>query len=264
MVAGIFQRFVHESPIAVRVRATMENAFAGPAWAALGAQTAEQPYTRPRLFSTVVELRTTVVVRPEKSIHAAFEQRRAQGAVGISSLYEKLERRETKVSEALVAHSVARVEPGWREWEPFARAVLPGSEGGSLDGHPLEGTEPRRKPWRRTRAGALPGQSLVAWAPQRQLMRPVPCCEDGHTQERALVGAALGGIAPGQVWVANRNFATTRWIFGVVARGGHVAVREHASTLHRVVEGSIRAVGRCETGVRSAQASQSADEQEGC
>jgi hypothetical protein len=96
-------------------RAPMENAFAGPALDALFAQTAEQPYPRTLWFSTVVELRTTVVVRPEKSIHAAFEQRRAQGAVGISSLYEKLERRETKVSEAQVAHGGAQGEPGRRE-----------------------------------------------------------------------------------------------------------------------------------------------------
>ena len=261
MVAGIFQRFVHESPIAVMVRATMENAFAGPALDALFAQTAEQQYTRTLLFSTVVELMTTVVLRQEQSIHAAFQRRREQVAVGLSSLYEKLERMETKVSEALVVHSVARVEPVLRELEPFARAVLPGYEVRILDGHHLEGTEHRLKPLRRTRAGALPGQSLVALDPQRQLIRHVHCGEDGHTQERALVGAALEWIEPGQVWVADRNFATTRWIFGVVARGGHVAVREHASTLHRVAEGPIRAVGRCETGVLSEQEIQIADEQ---
>jgi len=261
MVAGIFQRFVHESPIAVMVRATMENAFAGPALDALFAQTAEQQYTRTLLFSTVVELMTTVVLRQEQSIHAAFQRRREQVAVGLSSLYEKLERMETKVSEALVTHSVARVEPVLRELEPLAHAVLSGYEVRILDGHHLEGTEHRLKPLRRTRAGALPGQSLVALDPQRQLIRHVHCCEDGHTQERALVGAALGWVEPGQVWVADRNFATTRWIFGVVARGGHVAVREHASTLHRVAEGPIRAVGRCETGALSEQEIQIADEQ---
>jgi hypothetical protein len=187
MVAEIFQRFVQESPLAVMVRATMENAFAGPALDALFAQTAEQQYTRTLLFSTVVELMTTVVLRQEKSIHAAFQQRRDQRAVGISSLYEKLERMETKVSEALVAHSVTRVEPVLQELEPVPPAILPGYAVRILDGHPLEGTEHRLKPLRRTRAGALPGQSLVALDPQRQLIRHVHCCEDGHRQERALV-----------------------------------------------------------------------------
>ncbi len=134
MVAEIFQRFVQESPVAVMVRATLENAFAGPALDALFAQTAEQQYTRTLLFSTVVELMTTVVLRQEQSIHAAFQRRREQVAVGISSLYEKLGRMETKVSEALVAHSVAQVAPVLQEVEPVAHAVLAGYEVRILDG----------------------------------------------------------------------------------------------------------------------------------
>jgi hypothetical protein len=130
-----------------------------------------------------------------------------------------------------------------------------------LDGHHLEGTEQRLKLLRRTRAGALPGQSLGALDPQRKLIRHVHCCEDGHTQERAVVDAALGWVAPGQVWVADRNFAPTRWIFGVVARGGPVVVREPAAPLHWVAEGPQRAAGRCETGHRTEQEIQIADEQ---
>ena len=42
MVAEIFQRFVPESPVAVMVRATLENAFAAEALEALFVQTAEQ------------------------------------------------------------------------------------------------------------------------------------------------------------------------------------------------------------------------------
>jgi hypothetical protein len=72
---------------------------------------------------------------------------------------------------------------------------------------------------------------------------------------------ALAWVAPGQVWVADRNFATTRWLFGVVRRGGQVVVREHASTLHWVAEGPVRAAGRCETGRLSEQEIQSADDQ---
>jgi IS4 transposase len=261
MVATIFERFVQESPVAVMVRATLENAFAAPALDRLFVCTAEQQYTRTLLFSTVVELMTTVVLRQETSLHAAFQQRRQHLAVGISSLYEKLARMERGVSEALVRYSVERVEPVLQELEPRVQTVLPGYEVRILDGHHLEGTEHRLKPLRRTRAGALPGQSLVALDPQRKLIRHVHCWEDGHTQERALVDEALGWVTPGQVWVADRNFATTRWIFGVVGRGGHVVVREHASTLHWVAEGPTRGAGRGETGSLSEQALQLADEQ---
>ena len=261
MVATIFERFVQESPVAVMVRATLENAFSAPALDRLFVCTAEQQYTRTLLFSTVVEMMTAVVLRQEQSLHAAFQQRRQQVAVGVSSLYEKLGRMERGVSEALVRYSVERVEPVLEELEPRVQTVLPGYEVRILDGHHLEGTEHRLKPLRRTRAGALPGQSLVALDPQRNLLRQVRCCEDGHTQERALVDDALGWVEPGQVWVADRNFATTRWIFGVYRRGGYVVVREHASTLHWVAEGPEQAAGRCETGWLTEQEIQIADEQ---
>src|SRR5262249_27008406 len=139
----------------------------------------------------------------------------------------------------------------------------PGYEVRILDGHHLEGTAHRLKPLRRTRAGALPGQSLVALDPQRHLIRHVRCCEDGHTQERALVDEALGWVEPGQVWVADRNFATTRWVGGVHTRGGFFVVREHSSTLQWVAEGPVQAVGRSETGHLSEQALRIADGQGG-
>jgi IS4 transposase len=261
MVAMIFERFVQESPVAVRVRAALENAFSAPALDRLFICTAAQQYTRTLLFSTVVELMTTVVLRQEKSLHAAFQQRRQQLAVGISSLYEKLARVERGVAQALVRYSVERVEPVLQELEPTPVEVLPGYEVRILDGHHLAGTEHRLKPLRRTRAGALPGQSLVALDPQRKLIRHVRCCEDGHTQERALVDEALAWVAPGQVWVADRNFATPRWIFGVPQRGGYVVVREHASTLHWGGEGPVRAAGRGETGSLSEQEIQIAADQ---
>src|SRR4029453_14806923 len=112
MVARIFERFVHESPVAVRVRATLENAFSAPALDRLFVGTAEQQYPRTLLFSTVVEVRTTVVLRQEQSLHAAFQPRRQQVAVGISSLYEKLARLGPGVSEALVQYRVGGVGAG--------------------------------------------------------------------------------------------------------------------------------------------------------
>src|SRR4030095_17144976 len=108
---------------------------------------------------------------------------------------------ETGVSEALVRYSVERVEPVLRELESTATEVLPGYEVRRLDGHHLAGTEHRLKPLRRTRAGALPGQSLVALDPQRKLLRHVRCCEDGHRQEGALVAQDLAWGGPGAVWV---------------------------------------------------------------
>lgn len=259
-MATIFERFGQESPVAVMVRAALENALSAPALDRLFVCTAEPPYTRTLLFSTVGELLTTVVVRQEKSLPAAFQQRRQQVAVGISSLYEKLARLETGVSEAVVRDSVERVEPVLQELEPPAAEVLPGYEVRILAGHHLAGTEHRLKPLPRTRAGALPGQSWVALDPQRKLIRHVRWCEEGHTQERALMDDTRAWVEPGQGGVAERNLATPQWSFGVHRRGGYGVVREHASTLQWVAEGPGRAAGRWETGSLSAQELQIADE----
>ena len=127
---------------------------------------------------------------------------------------------ERGVSEAGVRYRVEQGEPVRQEVASRGAEVLPGYEVRILDGHHRGGTEHRLKPWRRTRAGALPGQSLVALDPQRKLIRQVRGCADGHTQERAVVDEALAWVAPGQVGVAARNCAPTRWIFGVQRRGG--------------------------------------------
>jgi hypothetical protein len=56
--------------------------------------------------------------------------------------------------------------------------------------------------------------------------------EDASTQERALVDQVLPGVEPGDLGIEDRNFCTTRLVFGVRARGGSFLVRQHQLTLH--------------------------------
>ena len=53
-----------------------------------------------------------------------------------------------------------------------------------LDGNGLEATDYRLKALRGTRAGALPGKSLVVFDPAFGIALEVFPCEDGHAQER--------------------------------------------------------------------------------
>ena len=52
-------------------------------------------------------------------------------------------------------------------------------------------------------------------------------CEDGHTQERALLKQVLAQVNAGEVWVADRNFCTTAFLDGLAERGAHSLLREH-------------------------------------
>jgi hypothetical protein len=73
-------------------------------------------------------------------------------------------------------------------------------------------------------------------------------CEDGHAQERSLLDQVLEAIRPGEVWIADRNFCTTDFLFGIGDREGHFVIRQHGATLHIEWTGERRPCGRVETG----------------
>ena len=80
-------------------------------------------------------------------------------------------------------------------------------------------------------AGPLPGQTLVVLDPALGLAIDVVPCEDGHAQERSLLGPVLETVAENAVWVADRNFCTTPFLFGIAGRTGFFVIRRHATTL---------------------------------
>jgi hypothetical protein len=79
-------------------------------------------------------------------------------------------------------------------------------------------------------------------------------CEDGHAQERSLLPQVLETIQPRDVWIADRNFCTTDFLFGIAQRKGFFVIRQHGSTLTYELEGERRKIGRCPTGMLYEQA----------
>src|SRR5439155_11745588 len=60
MLGDVFERFVEKSPISVMVRATLERALGADRLDLWYERTAEKPYTRELLFSTVYDLMSQV------------------------------------------------------------------------------------------------------------------------------------------------------------------------------------------------------------
>jgi hypothetical protein len=77
--------------------------------------------------------------------------------------------------------------------------------------------------------------------------------EDGHAQERSLLEPLLNTVVERDVWVADRNFCTTAFLFGVAGRGGSFVIRRHASTLTWERESAWVEAGRTETGAVAEQ-----------
>ena len=95
----------------------------------------------------------------------------------------------------------------------------------------------------------MPGQSLALLDAQRELIVEMVPCEDGHSQERSLLPQLLLRIKAGIVVVADRNFCTTHFLFGLAEREAFFAIRQHASTLTYRLRGKRRRLGRIATGV---------------
>ena len=249
LLGKIFERFVALAPVCVAVRAVLESALCPRELDDLFTKVAKQQYTRTLLFSTCVELMATVVCRVHRTLHAAYQASLAEIAVSLRSVYAKLEHLEPDISAELVRHTARKLTRVIRQMKGTLPPLLRGYHVKILDGNHLAGTQRRLKPLRDVAAGALPGQTLVVLDPQLGLALDVVCCEDGHAQERSLLGPILEQIAANDLWMADRNFCTTGFLFGIDRRGGFFLIRQHASTLRWHRQSRRRRVGRCETGV---------------
>src|SRR5204863_1895199 len=141
---------------------------------------------------------------------------------------------------ALVHVTASRLGPAIDAMNGGRAPWLPGYRVRILDGNHLAGTEHRIKELRPIGAGALPGQALVVLDPRLMLVTDVVLCEDGHAQERSLLDRVLALVGAKDLWIADRNFCTTNFLFGIAAVGASFVVRQHAATLHWEFAGKRR------------------------
>lgn len=261
LLGKIFERFANGSPLTVMLRGSLEYALRPELLDQLFLHTARRQYTHKLLFSTLVDVTALVVCRIHRSHHAAYQADPAQVGVSLRALYDKLDHTEPAVSAAMVHHVGGRLLPVLQELHAGLTPRLPGYRVRILDGNHLAATQHRLKELRDLRSGPLPGQALVVYDPQWMLVTEVVPCEDGHAQERALLGEILPLVQPKDVWVADRNFCTTDFLFGIVVRKGFFVIRQHAQTLHWQLRGKRRYCGRSATGKVYEQAVQLEDGQ---
>jgi IS4 transposase len=248
ILSDIFERFSQDSPLSVMAQAVMENALNPQILDELFESVAQKQFTNKLLFSTTVDLMSVVVCRIRPSIHAAFQARAETVGASIDAVYDKLNGTETTVSATLVHSVAARLAAVIDAMNGARPDWLPGYRTRILDGNHLPGSEHRLKELRTIRAGALPGHALVVLDPRLMLATDVVLCEDGHAQERSLLDQILAMVAAKDLWIADRNFCTTNFLFGIAERVGFFVIRQHASTLHWEFVGKRRACGRIEIG----------------
>ncbi len=227
LLHSIFDRFVQQSPVAVMVRGLLEHVLTPASVDALFKEHADSQYTRELLFSQTVDLMGQVVCGIYPSVNAAYQKQRERFTVSRTAVYDKVNGVEPHVSAALSRQTAAGLAAVIRELGGALPDLLPGYRVKILDGNCLAKTEHRVAELRTLAAGPLPGKALVVLDPALMLAIDVFPCEDGHTQERALLEQVLATVEAKDLWIEDRNFCTRGFLFGIATRQACFVVRQH-------------------------------------
>lgn len=250
ILSKVFDRFVSKSPLTVMLRAIMEHALPDERVDELFRRHARQQYERELLFSTVVSLLSLVVCSVRKSVNAAYKATKNEINVSAQALYDKLAKSEPEVARALVRETADRLRPVIRAMKATRPSPIAGWRTLILDGNHLAGTEHRIMETRTLNSAPLPGQALVLLDPELMLMIDVFPCEDAHSQERRFLWRVLATVVKGDLIIADRNFCTTQFLFGLVRHDANFIIRQHGSTLKgKELLGRRKHVGRTDKGV---------------
>jgi hypothetical protein len=195
MLGTVFARFVEKSPISVMVRGTLERVLGAGQLDAWFDRIAQKQYTRTLLFSTVYDVLSQVVFRIKPSVRVAYRDREEEVGASLISVYNTLHGVEVHTSAELVRYSASVLTPVITQLDGERAPWLSGYRVKIVDGNCLEASERRLKALRDVQGGPLPGKSLVVYEPAHGVVSDVFPCEDGHAQERSMLGAVLETVA---------------------------------------------------------------------
>lgn len=247
MFTAAFEPFVNKAPLCVMTRLALENLFLPERLDALFRDTAQRQYEKEVLFSQVVELMMSVVLQVRPSVLAAYKLSEPPLPVSDQAIYDKLQCMELGVSAAVVADSADQILPVIDALGAGQAPWLPGYRTRVLDGNHLSATQRRLKVLRQTWAAALPGKVLAIYNQDWDLVTDVIMTPDGHAQERSLLDEVLLKVQAKDLWIADRNFCTLKFLFGIQVRQAAFVIRQHGQLEGRLL-GQRRSRGRTATG----------------
>ena len=247
MLDPIFDAYVHESPVSVMFRGTLENIFSPDRLDQIFRDNAENQVCGELLFSTCANLVGLVAARVRPSVNAAYRKMAGQIGVSVKSVYNKLNGIELAVSEAVVHDTAADLKAVIEAMNAAQPGPLPGHDVRIVDGNHLRGTDHRIEELRDIGDGALPGHTVAVLNPHVEVIERVIACEDGHANQRLMYPLLLDQVERGQVWIADRDYCTLDFLFGIKRQGGHFLIRQHGSMPYELI-GRRKHIGETETG----------------
>lgn len=251
-----FETFEKKKPMAVMNRMLIANVLSPESLDAIFSAHCHQQVDSLLSFSTVADMMGEVVLKIQPTINASYVDRKV--GVSVNSIYNKLKGIETQVSRALVKETAAKMIEISKELRNVAPPLVKGYRAKIVDGNHLRRTDNRIGELRDRNVAPLPGHSLVVYDPQYQLAIDVLPCECGHAQERTLLPALTETIEKDDLMIADRNFCTLGFLFGIAAAQAKFIIRQH-SRMPFSLKGRCRRIGEIETGVIYEQTIQCVD-----
>lgn len=229
LLDAVFDRFVDRKPYCVMARVVLERMLSASHLDEVFRTHASVQYERELLFSQLVEVMARVATRVDRSVLRAVEALRDVLPVSDEAVYQKLRGVEPAVSQALVRSSFQQaagvLEALKAEDQPWVRNFRVKI----LDGNHLNATHHRIQELRTTWDAPLPGRALVVWDQATRLVCDVFLTEDGHAQERSLLSEVLKTAEKHDLWIADRNFCTQGFLFGLWAQRARFVIRQHGA-----------------------------------
>lgn len=245
---AIYDHFSDESPLPAMARITLEHAFEDDVLDQLFRDHAEKQYQGDLLFSAVVHLMLPVACSIRPTVRASFRRKKEAIGVSLTSVYNKLRGIEVGVSRALVRDTAQRLDEVACQLKADLPVPFPGYENRILDGNHLEASHHRIQETRAKAAGPLPGLGLVVLDPARRMVLDYIPCEDGHAQERSLLDPIIDDLEADQVWIADRNFCTSVFLWQLYVSRAFFVIRQHATNVRWEATGEEQHAGSGETG----------------
>lgn len=247
LVQEIVNRFKEKRPVCLMARMTLARLLAPQAVNQVFSDHAQEQYERKIPFSALTEMMAEITLCLSPSVNAGYKKLREKLVAARSCVFNKLDRVEPRVAQALVRYSYEQTREICNQMRIWSASDVVGYRTKILDGNHLSGTDHRLKEMRTERAAALPGKSLVVLDPRCRAIQDMFPIEDGHAQERSALDEVIETIEAKDLWVADRNFCTHKFMYALNKRRAAFVIRHHEQVVGQV-GGKRRWIGDTETG----------------
>ena len=133
MFSEVLERFVKNSPVAVMVRALLENLLNADKLDRWFETIRQSQYTKEILFSSIVGLMLQVVCKIRPNVHAVYPHSGIQAS--IVAVYDKLKGLETTTAQGLVRQIASEAEAIIKDMKGANPPLLPGYRVKLLEGN---------------------------------------------------------------------------------------------------------------------------------